>query len=251
MKTRIVFALCVSLFFIGGATWFRFTNTANIVSNIELVERPDPQVVSREILDAFISTSTPTENRPLSDTDVIARQLIIDYINLATSGGASDEAVNTLAEKYVETIPSIASEAPSIRISDIQLVDDTLTNFQTYANQALEIYASYAQAMASVSLEESVNFNNPAVGPSAKALGVVYKNTAEKLQNINVPVALSQEHIRLVNNYLTSSVAMTDLSELGKDPAKSFAGILAINKSLNEEGLILQNIEKILTDNGV
>ncbi len=254
MRFRLALALSVSIILIGFASWTRLTPAKTIPSLVAIEQVATTEEDYQEILNDFLepktATSTPS-NVPLSNTDLLGRELIMDYINLAKSGQATDETVIALAENHVGNLPAL-NNVSRLSYSDIKAVTNTKANFQNYANEITKIHKAYAQSINSVGAgENNLNNLNPALYSFAGMLSSVYNDTASKLKNLPVPTSLAQTHLQLINTYLASAAAMKALSETEKDSATAFAGLVMVNDNLQKEERLLNEISLILTSNGI
>jgi len=193
------------------------------------------------------SSSTP----PLTTTDLIGHQLILDYVDLATRGQATDENLNKLAENYVDSIPTILSPR-TLNYTDLTSVSNTRLNLQTYATDFTKIYKSYSERVKAANANaKNSNVLGPGLYSLASNLSKIYLDTSNQLQKLPVPLALAENHLKIINIYLEDSVAMKAISETEKDASQAFAGMVTINNNMDEESAILNSITDILTKNGI
>jgi hypothetical protein len=251
MRTPLVASILVSLVLVGGAVGYRVSNIEEKKVALETIESKniDWQDISTQV--ASNASSTTKSASALNKTDLIGRQLIFDYVELATSGQASDETIDRLAEKYVESIPTLIS-AEKIDVFDIRSVPDTQANLKSYGDNLNQIYTEFVLAIAekySGNKIEVALTNNPEA--LAGTMGKAYEKAAASLRNLSVPNSLLAIHVKFVNNYLSSAAALKSISLTDKDPAVAFAGLVAFNSNNGEEELIMGEISKILTSKGL
>jgi hypothetical protein len=252
MRTSITVSILVSLVLIGGASWTKFANTKKSAAGLIASESKtiDWSDVARSYDTNPSSTSTPTST-PLTSTQVIGRQLIYDYIDLASQGGGSEENIKALADKYVDSLPTL-NNSEVMSSLELKAVSDSPTHFREYAARFLEIHNEFAAAAKTSSLSA---VNLAAVGtPLYKTsgnIGKAYIATAEKLRTMSVPLSLGTLHIELVNTYYSSGSALNSLTESEKDPAVAFAGIIALKQNSETEQDLQSAIELVLTRNGI
>ena len=258
MRARLILAFSVSIMLIGVATWSRFAFVdkppANIVAVTDAGSSLDD---SQEVLKDFLAVKTATSTlpaaseKPVTDTDLIGRQLILDYVGLAASGGAGTESIDALANKYIESIPTL-NRAPVLSYADLKTVTNTRANFQSYADKITKIYKSYEAGMKAAGLSDESNYSlNPALYSSAAAFSKIYEDTATALKNMPVPGALLQSHLGLINTYLSNAEAMVAVSNTQENSAAAFAGLVALNENIDKEQESLTEITRILTSNGI
>lgn len=255
MRFNLALAVLMSVLLIGVSSWSRFTTTNKTQQGIVAVEQfntnnDDYEDILQDFSTPKTASTTPVE-RSLSNTDLIGRQLILDYIGLAGSGQATDASVAALAEQYVISIPSI-NKAPTINSKDIQVVSNIKTNFQSYANEFTKIHKSYAEYInKAYVVGTNLNTLNPELYSLAITFSTAYTDTALKLKNLPVPTSLVSAHIQLVNSYLSSATAMKAISETEQDSAAAFAGLITLNENLDKENAFINAISQILTSNGI
>lgn len=254
MRLRFALALLISIILIGGASWYRFGTTEYVQPNIIAVEQSETNYKNaiEEFLGpkAYTASSTPSSG-PLTNTDIIGRSLLSDYILLEARGNATDANIIALADKYVQVLPTL-NVAPTIDYVDIKTTSNTKINFQNYANRLEEIYEENTNDVSRAYAEAgSPDTSNPAIYSFISTFGTIYAETASKLQNMSVPLSLVGNHLQLVNGYLSSATGMEAISKIKQDPSVALAGLMAINESLNKEEIILDKIRKILISNGI
>jgi len=257
MSFRIALALSLSVILVGVASWNRFIGIEKVNPTISVVENTNTEAQDKyyqELIKGYTESSTSTPTKKLTGTDLIGRQMIIDYVDLSTSGQASVQNIDALAQRYVENIPTL-NNAPKASILDIKVVSNNQTNFQSYSNALVSIQTQYANdANNSYDLNnKNLDINN--LGKSyynfSKSMSFVYKKVADRLMETPVPGSLVQKHLELINIYLSSSSAMEAMSKTEEDPATSFAGIIALKENVTRENSVLSDILKILKENNV
>ena len=254
MSFRIALALSLSVILVGVASWDRFIGVEKSNPTISIVENTNTEAQDKyyqELMKGYTETSTSTATKKLTGTDLIGRQMIIDYVDLSTSGQASSDNINALAERYVESIPTL-NNARKASILDIKVVSNSKTSFQNYSNEISSIQSQYAKDT------DNLYNKNPNINELGKAyygfsssMSTIYNELANKLMETPVPGSLVQKHLELINIYLSNASAVEAMSKTEEDPATSFAGIIALKENTNREGLVLNEILKILTENNV
>lgn len=255
MRARLILAFSVSIMLIGVATWSRFASADKPPANIVAINQAEINLDdSEEVLNDFLTPKTTVSVDPaesLSSTDLIGRQLILDYVGMAASGGAGTESIDALANKYVESISTL-NNAPSISYTDLKTVSNTRANFQNYADKITKIYKAYEVDMKEAGInEENIKALDPTLYSSTATFSKIYDEAATGLKNIPVPVVLLQSHTDLINTYLSSAGAMKAVSNTELDSARAFAGLVALNENIDREQGLLKEIAQILTSNGI
>lgn len=252
MRRSVIFSISLSLILIVGALSLRiFSNnsSANLVAGGAKTEEA-------YVKDVFFNTaqdsSTPQENtdEPLSDTDLIGRQMILDYVALARNGEASAENLAALAEKYIDNVPNL-TRAKSISYLDLNIVSNNPSNIRNYSESIEKIYKDYSSSLIGAYAKNGqISLNSQSEALMAK-MGEIYGQAASRLQNMSVPGAVAEYHLSLVNLYLQNAAAMAALSQADSNPASSFAGLISLKSNVEKEREILNQIEETLKENAV
>ena len=256
MRSGVILAVLASLVLVGGAFWYRFQTpepTPNLVAVTN--ETPTSEAFYNELFANFVnaasSTSATTPEDPKTGTELIGRQLMLDYLNLAGTGQATEANLQALADQYVESIPTL-NYASRVTFGDLVIVGNDKEDFRTYSNGLGMIYQKHAGAVTSgSSMEEVSNSITNAHYAFLKKAGQSYTDQAIDLKNLPVPAKLANAHLKLVNLHLSSGAALESFSKTEEDPASGFAGVIILNQNLNEETTILQEIGTILSQNGI
>ncbi len=242
----------------GGATWVRAAQFSTVKykfnSNFPtLTSKGD----SKEDLNTSDKSTQQDEDYTdpspgnLNATDLISHQLIVDYVNLSQSGQATDQSIDDLAEKYVDSLPTL-NNAEIFSYAELNSVSNTPSNFQNYADGLKKIETEYSEAILKTSVvAKTLNYLGNNTYSTMRTFGNAYKNAADKLKVLPVPIALAEVHLELVNNYLSSSSAAIAISNTEKDSTFAFVGLVTLKKNMDEEDSILNSIDTILHNNNV
>jgi hypothetical protein len=251
MRRRIVLALFASVVLIGMASWSRFSGGEAEENSLAVVENNEgKETYYDKLVKDYLETSTTTTNvspENLTGTDLIGRQLILDYVDLASRGQATEANLNALAEKYVESIPTLIV-SKKLNYFDLKVMPNNKTDFKNYSAAIEKIYLDYISKMTEDSYDENM------VGSENTALvldiGNIYQETASVLQKLPVPAALVEAHLKLTNAYFENASAMNSVAGVDTDPASSFAGLIIVKNNLEKEEDALSKIREILAENG-
>lgn len=252
MKSGVILSVALSLVFVLGALWFRFSSSENSPNLIAIENAKINEAAYQELFEGFLGTNasnTPKLDEALTGTDLISRQLMLDYLSLAQSGEATDEELQALADRYIVSLPTLVSYTP-FPFANLKVVTNNKVNFQNYANTIKQIYINYVTDLSA----SSKGFEGKSALESstiASGMGSSYQRAASALGEMAVPAELAQAHLDLLNVYLKSSAAMSSLARASEDPATSFAGLIVIKENLDDEQKSLSLIENILYENGI
>lgn len=250
MRNRVVLALFLALLLVGGATWMRVKNSRAASPSLVSVDTPALEIYNSDDFWKNNSASS-TPNAPKSDTDLIARSLLLDYVNLATSGQASEENLTALADKYAEKIPALKN-ADSIGLADLNAVSNTIENFQHYDSEATRIHVKYSGRIDQVYRpEEDLTTLGPELYSFLDGVGSEYESMALELQNLPVPFSVADLHMQLINAYLSTAAGLRALSKIDENPAGALSGLVTVRSKFKEEQDIIQEINQVLNKNGI
>lgn len=253
-RIRLIGAFSISVALIGGAIWFRFVRTnpssAHIVSVPEIKQFSSEDTSLEDFFntDAQLSTASTT---PLSQTDLVARQLFSDYIGLTSKGKPSSEELNALAGKYAE---SILGTTPPARVEENQIVilPNSMENLSRYGQSVAAIRDKYKNLIERQYRESDIsNINSPAFKTFISAAGKLYRASANEFLVVGVPASLAENHKALVNNYFGSALAMEALANVTADPVSAYAAMNTQAKNTAEETNLLLNIQMTMIANGI
>lgn len=251
MRSGISLALLASLLLIGAASWYRFNAAEEYRADLIVLSNQDDRTY-QELLRSYVAqaSSTPLQES-LSATDLISRQLIGDYLNLALSGGASPTNIDALANQYVESVPTLSGTA-TISILDVETLANTVSNFKDYEHKLNDIHEAFANRVSGAYPgERNLEILGPALYSFLDLLSTSYEEAAVKLRGLVVPAALASSHVELINSYALNATALRSLAATEKDPAVAFAGLLAINQNIDRGEEILAEMDLILSKNGI
>ncbi|OHB13660.1 MAG: hypothetical protein A3G05_00515 [Candidatus Zambryskibacteria bacterium RIFCSPLOWO2_12_FULL_45_14] len=254
MRLNLALALSVAVLLIGGASWYRFSSSSTVDYNLAVVEPALTNEDYDEIIADFLgpkATSTAVVETNLTNTDLIGRQLVLDYISIAANNGGTEADIAALANQYVEGIQTL-NRVDTISYADIKTVSNTKSNFQNYSDAATQIYNEYEGILGGAARNsEALNGLSPGLYSVTATMSEAYTGLATKLKNLAVPASVAQSHVELVNIYLSNAVAMEAISETENDPASAFAGLITLKENSDREQELLDQINQILTSNGI
>ena len=251
MKPKLTLSLTLAVVLIGGALFIRYSSTKNNSLGLVAVNQPTLLTDTNDGSIDPLSTSTPgitNENASLTNSDKLGRNMLLDYVDLASSGQATDASVKALANKYVDLVPNI-NTAETFNAKDITVVPSTKENLLAYGNTMIALEKERSQSILKV--DTSGSLTDTKIIALATVGEEAYNKEIEKLKKLPVPTPLVNVHTKLINLYLSSATSMKALSTLNKDTSSAFAGMIKLQSNINLEQATLTEISKILTQNGV
>jgi hypothetical protein len=252
MKFRPVHALLFSVVLIVGALWGQRSNAQKSAAELITINRNNEiENNSFSSESRFLINSASTSPQDLTSTDLVGRQLIVDYVDLATSGKATPESIRDLANQYVDSVPNLA-RAKVVGYSDIKITSNLITNLQAYSEGIKAIQEKHLEDINKFnSLGEKTTTVGPALYSISLGLSNAYGAAALSLEKLEVPQAVAPAHLRLVNSFLSSAKAARAISETEKDPATAFSGLITLSGNFSKEKAIFEEISQILIKNGI
>lgn len=256
LRSRQTLAVIFSLVLVFGALWVRSAN-AKDAKNLEIAliaEETKRQEQSASIARELSRDGDELVNEnptPLTQTDLISRQLFSDYMSLSSNGQATPENLDNLASKYVDSIQK-ADTSKKITLVDLKVVDDSDLNFKSYGQAVFSIRSKYQNLIKQkTSGIVTLQPGTPQFGSFMKDVSSLYQSSAAEVENLPVPASFSINHLKLVNNYFSSSNAASQLIDISKDPMGAYAAINIQAKNAQEEIDILNSIQSALSSKGI
>src|SRR3989338_7723362 len=130
MRIRLILAVSFSILLIVFAVWSRFSHKTESGGELVAIENKTNSVYEDVYTDPSLGYSASSTAEDLTNTDIISRQMLLDYINLSATGKVNDNELNALADKYIDDIPSIqASFYTPFKLADVKTNLNTSSNF--------------------------------------------------------------------------------------------------------------------------
>ncbi|MEK7186753.1 MAG: hypothetical protein AAB690_02715 [Patescibacteria group bacterium] len=253
MRIRLILAVFFSVLLIAFAAWARLSSKTELGGKLVAVENAANSSYEDIYIDPSLGYSALNTDENLTKTDIISRQMFVDYLNLSAAGGDNSANLNALANKYIDSIPSLqVGLYTPFSLSDIKTIPNATVNFKAYETAINQIHEKFGSKMEGVGLKNTnLNSSDPETYLFLENLSGLYLEMAGELKKISVPIALAPSHLRLLNNYLSISGGMKAISETKKDPATAVAGMITVKESTDEQEDIITEINQILAKNGI
>lgn len=250
-RVPIIAALVISASLIIGTLWLRFSSLkrpAEVVS----VNNAETSRASNEANSAmaqwFNSTSTTATS---TQTDIISRKMLADYMSMAASGQVTDQTLNQLASSYAKGF-SNSSIQKTLSLIDLQIVPDSPRAFIQYGAAAGNIYEKYRQLaeQGSLSSDISSDLENPKTQSAFRKLAQISQQAANELKALPVPTSLSNDHLELVNSYQRLSAALLSIANADNDASGAYSGLMTLEQLSQDESGLISSITQKLMANG-
>lgn len=152
-------------------------------------------------------------------TDRLSKNFFASYAQnqLATNNDpniqTTDADATTIANNAIASVDTGSMPKPKYSLSSL-----TVSSGAT----AAEVHA-YGNLFASIQAEEfkKISDNPNLYNNDLNTIAPIYRNIGERLAHIQVPVAVSVEHLQLVNDYILSADLFPIISAQSKDPLKA------------------------------
>jgi hypothetical protein len=252
MQRRLSIALSLAVLLIGGATWYRIVGASDSSSSLTVINNNDDQVTYIDSPIGSTGSAGTSSGEKLNTTDLVGRQLMYDYLALASQGQATDENMNKLVSDYATNLSNIGSYKPLVS-ADIKMVSDTKENLQNYSSNLTRIYSKYHSLAAKtvkdagdLSDVESKKFTS-----TMNELGKLYAEASHELESVLVPVSLSTEHLKLINNYISSAGAFSAIGTANTDATSAYGALSTQAENSAEETELILSIQSKLLRSGI
>jgi hypothetical protein len=247
MRLSLTLAIAISIVLVGTASWLRFVSAKDSSSNIQLMASDKSRDFSRDAFDLYLTSLRNdefSEQEPLTDTDLMGRQLLMDFLKLSSSNEDSDKNLQDLADFYSTNITNLIV-SPKLESSSLTIVPTSKISLTTYAEKMASIYLKY-EKLIEEALSRSTNETS-----MARTLSGLHTNRAGELKSLQVPRDMSAVHLKLTNNYLSSGYHYKILSEAASDPVRAFAAFALESEKETENGLLYAHVVEILEKYGI
>ena len=255
LRKRTIIAFSLSLFLVGGALWFRFVQIPPYHRE-ELIslKSVDTDVFSDEevfLADLIKASSTPQISaEPLTQTDLVSRQLFSDYIELSSGGNRSLGNIKALASKYAESILK-NTEQNTVKVEQLIIVPNSEESLSVYGKIIMNLRNKNKNLISLHYGNGVTDINSLAFQKFILEASELYQDAVNELLLTAVPAILADNHIALINNYLSSSRAMQALSKISSDPISAYTALNTQAKNTKEEDELLLKIQIALISNGI
>ncbi len=170
-------------------------------------------------------------------------------MRLKAQNRATPENLSQLAEKYLSNLPDDAAVAS---MAELTVTPDTNDSLINYNKRISQLHAKYEALTSSASGQnEFSDIFDPKFQEFMMVVAVNYKQAAEELKKIVVPTSLSDNHLKLINNYLSSSQAALSIGKIQDDPLRAYRGLSTQAQNSQEEASLLANIRVLLISKGL
>lgn len=249
-RSRVLLSLGISILLIGTVSWYRFNTDNPTQAELEYVESVTGGDKWPNIL-ADTSIASTTKTVDLTNSDIIGRSLLAEYINTTINTGSNDQnSLDNLVSNYIETIPTLIT-IDKVSIGDLKVVPVSKPSLEKYYSEMGNAYSTYVNNLASVYSSRKPSGNMETRIDFAVYSYPIYEKWVSQIKNVSVPSILADKHVELVNIGLSNMESTKALQNSDKDAAKAFAGMVKLGENFDKEQAVIQDIQRILTSNGL
>jgi hypothetical protein len=250
-RAHITGALFISLALVVGALWSRFSPQEAAVELIAINKDGETVKVGEMSVEEYLGFGeTQTETgQNLDETELLSRQLLSEYFSLSSRNENTSENFDALGKRLANSLLSSQKAAPTAKIEQIKVAADSNENLLSYNQKLLQLRAKYASQTGGNKEFESL-FDGEFTEAMSK-LSALYAAAAQELLGFSVPASLAENHLRLINNYLSTSHASLAVSQVEKNPVTALSALNTLSKNSEEEEALISIVKVVLMSKGL
>jgi hypothetical protein len=251
-RFHVIGALLVSLALIVGALWSRFDDKEASVALIALNENGEAVTVDEMSVDEYLefdSMANTQSEEKLNQTELLSRQLVTEYFSLSSRNGATSENLVDLGKKLADAIVSNEGIVATVKLEQVKIVADSNDSLVSYHNKLSQLRSKYSTLGGGDKEFESI-FDTEFKNTMSK-LSSLSADAARELLTFSVPASLAGNHLRLVNNYLSTSKASMAVSLIEEDPVGALSALNTLAKNSEEEEGLISAVQILLMSKGL
>ncbi|MEI6479199.1 MAG: hypothetical protein WCO18_02795 [bacterium] len=199
-----------------------------------------------DLLGITDQASNSTDSADASSTnvsDLLARSLLSGLVSLSQNGDTSSDSEQNLAT-------GLADQA-SQTFTYTEYTPDNLKIVSAPTKDSITFYAS---AVADVQNNILIGLANESADPAnikLKNITKVYKNAADTLYDLPVPIDLAASAINIINNYSIVSSVYADLDNSSKDPVLATIALKYFQDAAKSQRNNIIAMANYFRDNGI
>ena len=194
------------------------------------------------ILSTYNSTSSDATDTA-NVSDLVARSLYAGYQSLQQSNDTSSDSQQSLAA-------GIAAQATQ----SFTYQPYSLQNLKVISMPTKEEISSFASSLAIIqnnSLSEIAGTNSDQSNIKLEKVSKIYKNAADNVNDLQVPVDVANTVIDIINNYSIVSSVYADLGNADKDPVIATVAIKYFQQAEQSQKTDVSAIANYFRDSGI
>ena len=194
------------------------------------------------ILSTYNSTSSDATDTA-NVSDLVARSLYAGYQSLQQSNDTSSDSQQSLAA-------GIAAQATQ----SFTYQPYSLQNLKVISMPTKEEISSFASSLAIIQnniLSEIAGTNSDQSNIKLEKVSKIYKNAADNVNDLQVPVDVANTVIDIINNYSIVSSVYADLGNADKDPVIATVAIKYFQQAEQSQKTDVSAIANYFRDSGI
>ena len=220
----------------------------------------DADYIKQKRTDLKISNEselTQNDRGGLTETDKFAQEFFASLSAMKQSGQIDQNTINNVSASLGQNIvdPSLIDKYSE---KDIILDENDGADIQeNYYTNAQNLFESYKEKGIGDEIEiVGTIASSGAVGNEeyANKLAIIadaYQEFAEKMIKTSAPGSLAQYHIKIINNAYNTGIAVRNMIKVANDPIVGLSGLSQYQKYSDDLISSVEELEIILTINGI
>ncbi len=213
-------------------------NTTNPTTKIQALLA---QTQAEQIATTTVSPFTPLPGDTL--TERLSKNFFSSYAQaqVSNSGNSADDAA--LANNALASVDT--SKMPKQKYS--------IANMQVVANGTTADLKAYGNLFASIQINgfKPVKDHPELYNTNLAKLAAVYGAIGEQLKNMQVPIAVSNQHLEIVNDYILAKDLFPMIDQQSKDPLKALLAVRMFKDSDGRQEEMYTEIASYFSSNGI
>src|SRR3989344_381508 len=122
LRANIILAIAFAILLISLTSWQRFSGESAAKANLIAVNTVNDSTYNdlRRVGSASAEAAPTISPEPMSETDMISRQLFSDYLKLSSQSQVLPTNLENLGESYADGILSLAPLVKTVEMNDIK-----------------------------------------------------------------------------------------------------------------------------------
>lgn len=215
--------------------------------NDEILQSRDPlkpgpnDSIEKNIKD--LASVNETVNQNLTETDVVARELLAGYLSLKQSGSLTSEnqekLVGAIAEKRF-----LNNETTRYSAMDITIVDkNDLETLKKYSVEVMDILKKHSGMENDlVVIKRALDNSDSEEAQKLNQSMLIYRDMEKKLSEITIPKDLVSIHLKILNTVSQIAENTGNMAKVFEDP---IIALVNLNEYVENESIIIEEFAKI------
>lgn len=193
-----------------------------------------------------ISTSTKLSAEPKTLTNTFVKDFFGKYLNTQSGGAIDQSSKDSLVTSMIDQYSSAAA-IPN------HFDQTSITTFSSLDQDKLRKYANSFVTIEEKGIQEAQNYLKDSSGSAKNTnlAGARYKRLAGDLSVLEVPNAITQTHLDIVNNYYRLGETLIQVETAVDDPIKLVFVVKQIRESDPERQMLYTDMARFFKNSGI